>query len=67
MQSKYNAIILKFKTKQKLKNYFHVDCDSMFQSSLGPYIILPLSTLLNTIEELQFEIAFWHTQSGFQP
>jgi hypothetical protein len=30
----------------------------VIQSSLGPYIILPLSTLLKTIEELQFEIAF---------
>jgi hypothetical protein len=39
----------------------------VIQSSLGPYIILPLSTLLKTIEELQFEIAFWHTKSGFQP
>jgi hypothetical protein len=58
MQSKYNAIILNFKTKHTFKNYFHVDCDSMFQTSLGPYIILSLSTLLKTIEELQFEIAF---------
>jgi hypothetical protein len=55
LHPKYNQNKMQSYPNLKQNKNYNVICDSIFQSPLGPYIILPLSTFLRTIEKLPFK------------
>jgi hypothetical protein len=59
LHPKYNQNKMQSYPNLKQNKNSNVICDSMFQSPLGLYIILPLSTFLRTIEKLQLKKK-WH-------